>query len=522
MFVSILAYWTYQAGKKSAIDGLNRDVALLASRFDALAPAGGRLAWLLAAAAGRGDRFSDDCDASAADILERFSGYSGILIYHDGALVCAAGAPFATDRPVAPAIAPGQTWAGLIESAAGAPIVAAAASAASQGSVATVVLAIHPQQIASLLAWFRSVESSRAQLVDRRGRTLGASSPAESATGEAPLETPPPDGSSVRTVSDAAGGTFITTTTRLKSADLWVVTRQREADVLAGARNQMALAMIAPVLTLLFAGCAVWFGLTRFVIRWVNRLILVTRAYGDGDLGARVGAAAAAPAEIRELARTFDGLADRMAERTVELEDEVLQKRRYIRELHHRVKNNLQVVASLLALQKRGLPEAQRAILRFPVDRVNAMAAAFGVSYAQSESGDVGALAVVREVIARLETGVESRRAAARISTSGEERGIALDTATGIAMLLAEILPSLFDAGAQADAVVAIHVALRDDTLTVAASAPPGARPARDRLSRRLLRAYLAQLNAQLSEPAAGAVELSIPLRPPEAPAGAF
>jgi len=513
LFISVLAYWIYQTGKDAALVGLSHDVALLTSRFDAIPPAGMRLAWLLASTADWGDLRKGPCDARVKAIVERFPGYGGMLIYEDGALVCSAGAPFPASsarslKTLAPALGASQTWAGLLPGAAGGPVIAAAGSAANQGRSMTVVLAIDPRQIATLLGWFRSVDSSRAQLVDRNGQSIGAIARND----VVPIETPLPDGEQVRTVGDASGRSFIITSTKLASADVWVVTEQRETDVLAGARNQMILALMAPVLTLLLVGLAVWFGLTQFVIRWINRLILVTRAYSEGDLGARVGDAGAAPREIRELARRFDGLADRMAERSVELEGEVLQKRRYIRELHHRVKNNLQVIASLLALQKRSLPPPQRVILRFPVDRVNAMAAAFGVSYSQTESGDVGVLAVVREVISRLETGAESRKSRVELSVRGEEREVNLDTAIAIAMLLAELLPPFLAAGAQSNLSIAVDVELLQESLIIRASSPSAITEFHDRLSRRFISAYLSQLHASLSETTERNAELSIPL----------
>lgn len=519
LFVSLLAYWSYEAGKAAGLDALTRDVALLTSRFDAIPAAAGRLSWVLASAVSwDAELDSERCNQNIKPILPSFPGYSGIMIYRGDALFCSFNVPFAQSQTASLRqlglgdIPNSEPRAGILSDATGSPVIYAAARAGGEMDRAlTAVLTIDPRFLTSLLGLFRSLDSSHALLVDRQGRSLGAPGGGDLTNGPR-LATPLPNANRISTVSDASGRAYVVTSNKLSSPDLWIVTQQREADVLAGARNQLILSVISPVLTLLMVGLAVWFGLTQFVIRWINRLILVTRAYSEGDLGARVGDAAAAPSEIRELARRFDGLADRMAERAVELEGEVFQKRRYIRELHHRVKNNLQVIASLLALQKRHLPPQQRSILRFPSDRVNAMAAAFSVSYAQTESGDVGALAVIREVVTRLQSGADSGHPQLRLKISGEDRQIDLDTAMTIAMLLAEILPPFFAAdppGAGTD----MSVALANDYLIVRVSGPASTAQARDRLSDRFMRAYLRQLNATYEEPSPGEFSLSIRLR---------
>jgi two-component sensor histidine kinase len=60
---------------------------------------------------------------------------------------------------------------------------------------------------------------------------------------------------------------------------------------------------------------------------------------------------------VQEALHGFNVLEQRVAERTSELRASVKEKEILLRELNHRVKNNLQVVASLLNLQAHRLPD---------------------------------------------------------------------------------------------------------------------------------------------------------------------
>jgi two-component sensor histidine kinase len=86
-------------------------------------------------------------------------------------------------------------------------------------------------------------------------------------------------------------------------------------------------------------------------------------AYQPGDerlvLPDRLGPAA----EIRELGQAFERAVERIEESERQMAEALGGQRRLVREVHHRVKNNLQVVASLLNIHGRSAtaPEASAA-----------------------------------------------------------------------------------------------------------------------------------------------------------------
>ena len=110
------------------------------------------------------------------------------------------------------------------------------------------------------------------------------------------------------------------------------------------------------------------------VTRHVHALSRVARAFSSGDFSVRPRLVAA-PAEVRELGQTFSFMAERIEGRERDLTASLAEKEVLLREIHHRVKNNLQMVTSLLSLQLRAIRgEAARRAVSEVQTRVRALA----------------------------------------------------------------------------------------------------------------------------------------------------
>jgi hypothetical protein len=133
--------------------------------------------------------------------------------------------------------------------------------------------------------------------------------------------------------------------------------------------------LFLPVLMLGAASLAIWIAADRLVTRWLIYLRRIASAYARGHYAIRPVALEDAPGEFRTLGETFSSMAAAVQDRDRRLREALAQKSLLIRETHHRVKNNLQIVMSLLSLQAGQLrdPAAQDALHQAQV-RVNALA----------------------------------------------------------------------------------------------------------------------------------------------------
>jgi two-component system, sensor histidine kinase PdtaS len=123
----------------------------------------------------------------------------------------------------------------------------------------------------------------------------------------------------------------------------------------------------------------------------------------------------------------------------------LLSKDATIREIHHRVKNNLQTISSLLRLQGRRLasPEAKAAIEE-SVRRVRSIALVHE-TLSREAGEDVPFVDIVKPLVRIVEEGLYSAERPVRVHVEGDGGKLAATIATPLAVVLTELIQNAFD-----------------------------------------------------------------------------
>jgi two-component sensor histidine kinase len=227
-------------------------------------------------------------------------------------------------------------------------------------------------------------EGTQAALVTPDGRVLAAT---DRATFEGvPARTPPPAETGQAMVIERDGKVFVRAS--LIDGELHVLYAAPAPGLWSWALLNPLGALLLPLGVWLAAFVAVMALSERFVIRWLDYLQRVAAIHARGRLSVRPIQAAAAPTEIRSLARTLDDLADGVTTRDKSLTKALEEKDALMREIHHRVKNNLQIISSLLSMQQRTVTDpAAKTALGDTRQRISALALIYRTLYQAEDLG---------------------------------------------------------------------------------------------------------------------------------------
>ena len=262
-----------------------------------------------------------------------------------------------------------------------------------------------------------------------------------------------------------------------------------------------------PLLAFSIALLAVWLAIDSLVLRWLSRLMRIARVYGAGRYAFRAGdAMASAPAEIAELADALEDMASNIDLRDSELKSAITVRDAAVKEIHHRVKNNLQIVTSFLNLQGRQLqdPEARQAIAAAR-HRIDALAIVHQTLYQHERLELVSMQPFLQGLINHLAEalGMETRNI--EISQSYQNLERPADDAIPFALFLVEAVTNATKYAFDEDTGGKISISLEEDnaggiTLNVTDNGVgfDTSGSARKGLGSKLMKAFSRQLHAEL------------------------
>ena len=156
---------------------------------------------------------------------------------------------------------------------------------------------------------------------------------------------------------------------------IWMIAARPELRWQSVLFSDKGLALIAPLLLWAIAVSVAFFVIDRLVSRHIVYLQRVAAAIGRGHLEIGRLSLQGAPTEIRRLGDALENMAERLAQREAALRANVEQKRALLLEVHHRVKNNLQMISSLMNMQLRRVEgESERRAVQIVQDRIHGLA----------------------------------------------------------------------------------------------------------------------------------------------------
>jgi two-component sensor histidine kinase len=215
------------------------------------------------------------------------------------------------------------------------------------------------------------------------------------------------------------------------------------------------LIILLPILMWVFASLIGWLILERLLLRPLGQVRRAVAAYRPGDRDIGLPPLATPAREIGELGQAFGQVVQTVARHEAELEAAVERQTRLVREVHHRVKNNLQVVASLLNLHARGSPNEQVSAAYASIQRrVDALAVVHRNHYAElEENRGVALKPLISELAANLRATAPASASAMTIRLDLDPCYVTQDVAVSVAFLVTEMVEYAMFCGAASIAV---------------------------------------------------------------------
>lgn len=202
------------------------------------------------------------------------------------------------------------------------------------------------------------------------------------------------------------------------------------------------LLLLLPLLMWIAAAIITWLLVSRLLVRPLKRLENAVVAYRPGEGPLELPRKLGPSQEIQELRNAFG----RAIERAEELERETTfaleGQRRLVREVHHRVKNNLQVVASLLNIHGRNTdaPDARAAYAGIS-RRVGALSIVHRNHFAEmEESRGISLRPLVTELAAELRASAPEIARRLAIDLEVDSIYTTQDVAVAVSFLITEII----------------------------------------------------------------------------------
>ncbi len=235
---------------------------------------------------------------------------------------------------------------------------------------------------------------------------------------------------------------------------------------IAGIDITRRTALLLPLILWASSLTVAYFAVYRLVLRHIRELRGQMRRFAIGDRSAPPPVLTDAPAEIEGMSQTFHNMARILIRDEEAMETSVNEKTVLLKEVHHRVKNNLQLIASIINMQIRVIDhdDAKR-VLRSVQDRVASLATIYRNLYQAEHLDSVQADLLIRDIINQMANASVGPGAGLRIDTGLEPLVLMPDQAVPLTLLATEAFTNALKYSGASDpgAQPWVRVSLRGD-----------------------------------------------------------
>jgi two-component sensor histidine kinase len=266
----------------------------------------------------------------------------------------------------------------------------------------------------------------------------------------------------VFTAPSMGGDTTLYATIPIVANELYIMSSWSEQQKVDGFWFGLAPSWVPIFMWVAGLAVSVW-AAEVLVVRHVRKL---NRAIADFARGGRRHTELTldtAPLELREMALAYSTMTDDIMRNEASLEDEVHQKEVLLREVHHRVKNNLQLIASIMNMQMRQArtPEAKE-LLKGLQERVMSLATIHRGLYQTTGLSDIHARELLSDITRQTINLATGPGRIISVTTDFDDIRLIPDQAVPLSLLLTEALTNAIKYGRGfAGAAPTLHVSMK-------------------------------------------------------------
>jgi two-component sensor histidine kinase len=226
----------------------------------------------------------------------------------------------------------------------------------------------------------------------------------------------------------------------------WTIANRRLSVLVEGRVPKITtfdrIVILLPVAMWFIAALMTWLMVHRLLIQPLRRLQRAVSRYEPGEPAGELPSKLGPATEIQELRDAFARAVTRVQESEGEMAAALDGQRRLVREVHHRVKNNLQVIASLLNIHGRTAEStAGRAAYGSIGRRVGALSIVHRNHYAEMEENrGISMRPLLSELAAELRATAPDSARSLRIDLEVEPLNTTQDVAVSVAFLITEVV----------------------------------------------------------------------------------